>query len=115
MIPKSGAGALAMAVVLVYRVANAFGDSDYETLKKTRPSVAGYPMRREASVTGAAITKLGAILTDSKTFVPPQLRSTCLFQRGYVLRFQKGADSVDVEATPGRITLRETVTAILPP
>ena len=32
--------------VSVYRIANPLSDSDYESLKRTRPLVAGYPMRR---------------------------------------------------------------------
>jgi hypothetical protein len=43
-----------------------------------------------------SVATLANVLTDPKTFVPPELRSACLFQPGYVLRFQSGPDSVDV-------------------
>ena len=93
--PRTEEVMLGATRVQLYRIANQFSDPDYNALVKTNPAIAGYPIRRQTAVELKIGRTLAAVLVDPKTYVPPAQQSSCLFEPGYVLHFEKDSHVVD--------------------
>jgi len=74
--------------IVLYEVSNEF-DSDYSALKG-KPSIAGYPIRRQRQITSKDAGPLVATLTTRRAYFPPGDGWTCIFEPHHVLEI-KGA------------------------
>ncbi|MEA2326165.1 MAG: hypothetical protein QOE68_1124 [Thermoanaerobaculia bacterium] len=83
-------GARATTVVL-YEVANEF-DDDFATFK-SKPRIAGYPIRSEHRLNRLGVHDLIETLSDRSSYFPPNHGWACLFEPHHVLQLQGGADT----------------------
>jgi len=76
--------------VVLYEVANEF-DDDFAAFK-SKPRIAGYPIRSEHRLNRLAVHDLIETLSDRSSYFPPNDGWTCIFEPHHVLQLQGGAD-----------------------
>lgn len=80
--------------VRAYRILSPF-DPQFGAAQKKQPLIREYPIVKEVPVPPNVAARIAKLLVDPKSY-DPDYAMTCLFDPHHALRFERGADAVDV-------------------